>query len=245
MNILICIARVPDTTTKIAFKNNNTEFDGDRVQWVINPLDEFALTRAIEIKEALGGKVTVMNVGKADTEPLIRKAFAIGADEGIRIDAEPTDCYFVASQIAHYAKDGGYDFIFTGRETTDFEGCQVGGIVAEHLGVPFISGVPKFDYDGQTAVMEREIEGGTEVLSVSPPFIASIQEGVAEWRIPSMRGIMMARSKPLKVVPPIDSDSFVGIASYQLPEAKGDCRYVDSENAKDLIRILHEEAKVI
>ena len=245
MNILICIAKVPDTTTKIAFKNENTEFDGDRVQWVINPLDEFALTRAIEIKEALGGKVTVINVGKSDTEPLIRKAFAIGADEGIRIDAEPTDCYFVASQIAHYAKDGGYDFIFTGRETTDFEGCQVGGIVAEHLGIPFISGVPKFDYDGQTAVMEREIEGGTEVLSVKPPFLASIQEGVAEWRIPSMRGIMMARSKPLNIVPAIDSDSFVGIASYQLPETKGDCQYVDSENAKELIRILHEEAKVI
>ena len=245
MNILVCIAKVPDTTTKISFKENNTKFENDRVQWVINPLDEFALTRAIEIKEALGGKVTVINVGKIDTEPLIRKAFAIGADDGIRIDAEPTDCYFVASQLAHYAKQGEYDFVFTGRETTDFEGCQVGGILAEHLAVPFIGGVPKFDFEGDTAVMEREIEGGTELLSVKPPFVASIQEGVAEWRIPSMRGIMMARSKPLNVVEPVEACSFVEVASYELPAVKGDCKYVEPDNAKDLIRILHEEAKVI
>ncbi|HHZ64282.1 MAG TPA: electron transfer flavoprotein beta subunit/FixA family protein, partial [Flavobacteriales bacterium] len=137
MNVLICIAKVPDTTTKITFTENNTQFNTDRVQWVINPLDEFALTRAIEIKEALGGTITVMNVGLADTEPLIRKAFAIGADEGIRINAEPTDCFFVASQIAHYAKEGNYDYIFAGRETTDYEGAQVGGIVAEFMGIPF------------------------------------------------------------------------------------------------------------
>ena len=245
MNILVCIAKVPDTTTKITFKDDNTQFNDDRVQWVINPLDEFALTRAIEIKEALEGKITVINVGKADTEPLIRKAFAIGADEGIRVDAEPTDCYFVAVQIAHYAKEGNYDFIFAGRETTDHEGCQVGGMVAEFMGIPFISGVPKFDYDGNVATMEREIEGGKEVLTVKPPFLASIQEGVTEPRIPSMRGIMSARTKPLNVVQPVEADTYTGIKAYELPPAKGECKYVDAENAEELINLLHNEAKVI
>ncbi len=245
MNVLICIAKVPDTTTKITFTENNTQFNTERVQWVINPLDEFALTRAIEIKEALGGTITVMNVGLADTEPLIRKAFAIGADEGIRINAEPTDCYFVATQIAHYAKEGNYDYIFAGRETTDYEGAQVGGIVAEIMGIPFIAGVPKFDYDGTTATMEREIEGGKEVISVNPPFLASIQEGVTEPRIPSMRGIMSARTKPLTVVEPVDAGSFVKIKSYELPPSKGECKYVEADNAEELINLLHTEAKVI
>jgi len=245
MNILICIAKVPDTTTKISFKDDNTQFNTDRVQWVINPLDEFALTRAIEIKEALGGTITVINVGGADTEPLIRKAFAIGADEGIRVDAEPTDCHFVATQIAHYAKEGDYTFIFAGRETTDYEGSQVGGIVAELMGLPFISGVPKFDYDGTTAIMEREIEGGKETISVDPPFLASIQEGVTEPRIPSMRGIMSARTKPLKVVEAVDAGSHVSVAGYQLPPPKGECKYVEADNAEELINLLHNEAKVI
>jgi len=245
MNILICIAKVPDTTTKISFTDNNTKFNTDRVQWVINPLDEFALTRAIEIKEALGGKITVINVGLADTEPLIRKAFAIGADEGIRVNAEPTDCFFVGNQIAHYAKEGEYDFVFAGRETTDFEGSQVGGIVAELLGIPYISGVPKFDFDGTVATMEREIEGGKEVLSVKPPFLASIQEGVTEPRIPSMRGIMSARTKPLTVVDPIEANSFAGVTSYELPPAKGACKYVEADNPKELINLLHNDAKII
>jgi electron transfer flavoprotein beta subunit len=245
MNILICIAKVPDTTTKISFTDNNTKFNADRVQWVINPLDEFALTRAIEIREALGGKITVINVGNADTEPLIRKAFAIGADEGIRVNAEPTDCFFVGTQIAHYAKEGDYDFVFTGRETTDFEGSQVGGIVAELLDVPYISGVPKFDFDGTTAIMEREIEGGKEVISVKPPFLASIQEGVTEPRIPSMRGIMSARTKPLTVVDPVEAGSFVRVSSYELPPAKGECKFVEPDNSKELINLLHNDAKII
>jgi len=245
MNILVCIAKVPDTTTKITFTDNNTKFNKERVQWVINPLDEFALTRAIELKEALGGTITVINVGKIDTEPLIRKAFAIGADEGIRVDAEPADCFFVGAQIAHYAKEGSYDFIFTGRETTDYEGAQVGGIIAEYMDWPFIAGVPKFDYDDTSAVMEREVEGGKEKLTVNPPFVVSIQEGVCEPRIPSMRGIMSARTKPLKVVDPIESDAFVSVQSYELPAPKGECKYVEAENAEQLIDLLHNEAKAL
>lgn len=245
MNILVCIAKVPDTTTKITFTDDNTKFNTERVQWVINPLDEFALTRAIEIKEVLGGTITVINVGLADTDPLIRKAFAIGADEGIRVNAEPTDCYFVGTQLAHYAKEGNYDFILAGRETTDFEGAQVGGIIAEYMGIPFIAGVPKFDYDGTIASMDREVEGGKEKLTVNPPFVASIQEGVCEPRIPSMRGIMSARTKPLTVVEPIEAESFSGVVSYELPPAKSGCTYVDAENAEELIELLHNEAKAL
>ena len=245
MNILVCIAKVPDTTTKISFADNNTKFNTERVQWVINPLDEFALTRAIELKEVLGGTITVISVGKADTEPLIRKAFAIGADEGIRVDADPTDCFFTGSQIAHYAKEGNYDFIFAGRETTDYEGAQVGGIVAELMGIPFIAGVPKFDFDGNLATLEREVEGGKEKITVKPPFLASIQEGVTEPRIPSMRGIMSARTKPLKVVPAVEAGSYVGVEHYELPPPKGACKYVEAENAGQLIELLHKEAKAL
>lgn len=245
MKILVCIAKVPDTTTKISFTDNNTKFAEDRVQWVINPLDEFALTRAIEIKEVLGGEITVINVGLADTEPLIRKAFAIGADDGIRVNADPTDCLFVGTQLAHYAKEGGYDFVLAGRETTDFEGAQVGGIVAGLMGIPFISGVPSFDFDGTTATMEREVEGGKEKLTANPPFVASLQEGVCEPRIPSMRGIMSARTKPLTVVEPIEAETNASITSYELPAPKGDCTYVEADNAEQLIELLHSEAKAL
>ncbi len=245
MNILVCIAKVPDTTTKITFTENNTKFNADRVQWVINPLDEFALTRAIELKEALGGKITVINVGLADTEPLIRKAFAIGADDGIRVNAEPSDCLFVGSQIAHFVKEGAYDFVFTGRETTDYEGAQVGGVIAEYLGWPLVAGVPKFDYDGTTATLEREVEGGKEKLTVAPPFVVSIQEGVCEPRIPSMRGIMSARTKPLNVVDPVEGGAFVSVQSFELPPPKGECKYVEADNAEQLIDLLHNEAKAL
>lgn len=245
MHIAVFIAKVPDTTTKISFADNNTRFNAERVQWVINPLDEFALTRALELREQHGGKVTVINVGGVDTEPLIRKAFAIGADQGIRIDAEPSDAVFVATQIAHYARDLGCDFFFAGRQTTDYEGCQVGTMVAELLGIPSITGVPKFDFDGTVAIMEREIEGGKEVIEVKPPFIATIQEGVTEPRIPTMRGIMQARTKPLRVVQPVSAEVCTSIKSYELPPPKGTCKMVNPDNPAELIELLHKEAKVI
>mgnify|MGYP002526986305 FL=1 len=161
------------------------------------------------------------------------------------MNADPTDCFFVGTQLAHYAKEGNYDFVLAGRETTDFEGAQVGGIMAEHMGIPFIAGVPKFDYDGTIATMDREVDGGKEKLTVNPPFVVSIQEGVCEPRIPSMRGIMSARTKPLTVVEPIEAATFASVLSYELPPPKGECRYVESENAEQLIELLHTEAKVL
>jgi electron transfer flavoprotein beta subunit len=245
MKILVCISKVPDTTTKIRFTDDNSRFDESNVQFIINPLDEFALTRALEIKEAQGGQVDVINVGGADTEPLIRKALAIGADEAIRVDVEPTDAYLVASEIAKVAQDGGYEMVLTGRETIDHNGSQVGGMIAEIMDLPFISGVSKMDLDGSTAEMVREIEGGKETLSATAPFVASCQEGITEPRIPTMRGIMSARTKPLNTVAASGADQLTQVDGFESPPPKGDCTYIDKEEIGKLVDLLANEAKVI
>ncbi|WMN12974.1 electron transfer flavoprotein subunit beta/FixA family protein [Marivirga salinae] len=245
MKILVCITHVPDTTAKISFKDDNTKFNSDGVQFIIGPYDDYALARAVELKEATGGTVTVLNVGGAETEPTIRKALAIGADDAIRIDAEPTDSFFVAEQIANHAKDAGYDLIMMGRESIDFNGGMVHGMVGELLGLPAISPVMKLDIEGQTAKLAREIEGGKEYLELELPFIAGCQEPIAEWKIPNMRGIMSARSKKLEVVAPSDSSEAVKLQKYELPPAKGDVKMIDADNVEELVKLLKNEAKVI
>ena len=245
MKILVCISNVPDTTTKISFANNNKDFNTAGVQFIINPYDEIALTRALELKEALGGTVTVINVGVATTEPNIRKALAIGADDGIRINAEPVDAFFVASQIAETAKKNQYDIILTGRESIDYNGAQVGGMVAELLGIPSITVATKLDVNGAEALLEREIDGGKEVVSTSMPFVASAQKGMAEPRIPNMRGIMTARTKPLQVIEPTGGDKLTASTGYELPPAKSACKMIPADKAEELIALLHTEAKVI
>ncbi len=246
MKILVCICKVPDTTSKIRFTDNNTKFDSANVQFIINPLDEFALTRALELKEAQeGSTVTVINVGRADTEPLIRKALAIGAEEAIRVDAEPVCSFFVAEQLAHYAKEGNYDLILAGRETIDNNGSQVGGMIAEMLGLPFISGVSRLDINDGNGSMDREIEGGKETLEAKIPFVASIHEGIAEPRIPTMRGIMSARTKPLKVEQPISDNKLTEVTSYEQPPVRNECKYIDKDNPAELVELLAREAKVI
>src|SRR5436190_18544144 len=220
MKILVCITHVPDTTSKINFIENNTKFDTTGVQFIIGPYDDYALARAIEIKEATPGTtVTVLNVGTAETEPTLRKALAIGADDAIRVNAEPTDSFFVASQIAEQAK--GYDLILMGRESIDYNSGVVHGIVGEMLGIPSISPVMKLDIEGNKAKLAREIEGGKEYLEVSLPFVAGCQEPIAEWKIPNMRGIMSARTKPLKVVEPKTVEQTVALKKFELPPAKG------------------------
>jgi electron transfer flavoprotein beta subunit len=245
MKILVCITHVPDTTAKISFKDDNTKFNSDGVQYIIGPYDDYALARAVELKEASGGTVTVLNVGGAETEPTIRKALAIGADDAIRIDAEPTDSFFVAEQIANHAKDAGYDLIMMGRESIDFNGGMVHGMVGELLGLPAISPVMKLDIEGQTAKLAREIEGGKEYLELELPFIAGCQEPIAEWKIPNMRGIMSARSKKLDVVAPSDASEAVKLQKYEMPPAKGDVKMIDADNVEELVKLLKNEAKVI
>ncbi len=245
MKILVCISHVPDTTSKINFVNDSTRFDTNGVQFIIGPYDDYALARAIELKEALSATVTVLNVGLADTEPTIRKALAIGADDAVRVNAEPVDSYFVASQIAEHAKGVGYDLILMGRESIDYNSGVVHGIVGEMLGIPSISPVMKLDIDGTKAKMAREIEGGKEYVEASLPFIAGCQEPIAEWKIPNMRGIMSARTKPLKVVEPVTVDSGVKLKKFELPPAKGSVKMISPDNVQELVTLLKNEAKVL
>ncbi|MBI5857480.1 MAG: electron transfer flavoprotein subunit beta/FixA family protein [Sphingobacteriales bacterium] len=247
MKILVCISKTPDTTAKIAFTDNNTKFDGNGVQWIINPYDEwYSLVRAIELKEADASVVIhLVTVGAADADPIIRKALALGGDEAIRVNADSHDSYYVASQIAEVAKQGSYDLVFTGKETIDYNGSSIGGMLAELLDLPYIALASKFELAGTKAIVTREIEGGEETCEVALPAVISCQKGMAEARIPNMRGIMAARTKPLKVVEPVSADSLTGIQSFSLPPAKAGVKLVDPENVSELVRLLHEEAKAI
>jgi len=245
MKILVCITHVPDTTSKISFTDNNTKFDKTGVQFIIGPYDDYALARAVELKEAQGGSITVLNVGEAETEPTIRKALAIGADDAIRVNAFPSDAFFVAKQIAHVAKDGGYDLILMGRESIDFNGGQVHSMVGELLGMPSVSPVMVLDVEGGTAKIQREIEGGKEYMELAMPFVAGCQEPIAEWKIPNMRGIMSARSKPLNVVDPTSDETATDVEVFELPPAKGGVKLVDPENLDELVNLLKNEAKVL
>ena len=246
MKILVCISKTPDTTAKIAFADNNTKLATDGVQWIINPYDEwYALVRAIELKEADPSTIIhLINVGAADNDPIIRKAFALGGDEGFRVNSDSHDSYFIAAQIAAIAKENNYDLIFTGKETIDYNGSSIGGMVAEILDLPYISLATKFTLDGTSAEIIREIEGGEETNKVQLPIVVSCQKGMAEQRIPNMKGIMGSRSKPLKVIEPIAVDALTSISSFDLPPAKAGVKLVNAENPEELVRLLHEEARV-
>ena len=247
MKILVCISKTPDTTAKIAFTDNNTKFDTNGVQWIINPYDEwYSLVRAIELKEADASTVIhLITVAAADADPIIRKALALGGDEAIRVNADSHDSFYIASQIAEVAKQGGYDLVFTGKETIDYNGSSIGGMVAELLDMPYVALATKFELVGSKATVTREIEGGEEVCEVNLPAVVSCQKGVAEQRIPNMRGIMAARTKPLKAIEPTAADPLTGIASFELPPAKAGVKLVSPDNVEELVRLLKEEAKVI
>jgi len=245
MKVLVCISKVPDTTTKIAFTDGDSKFNAEGVTFIMNPTDEwYALVRAIEVKEATGGSVTVVHVGDASSDQIIRKALAIGADNAVRIDAVDSDAGYVAAQIASYAKDQGFDMIITGKETIDYNGSVLGGFIAEHLDLPYISLATKLDLNGATATIEREIEGGKETVEVNTPFVMSANKGLAEQRIPNMRGIMMARKKPLETRPADDSiQPMTAVQKYTLPPARSECKMVSPDNVAELVRLLREEAK--
>ncbi|MEI8099524.1 MAG: electron transfer flavoprotein subunit beta/FixA family protein [Sediminibacterium sp.] len=245
MKILVCINKTPDTTSKIAFKNNNTAFDDSGVQWIINPYDEwYSLVRAIELKEKDPSIIIhLATVGSADCDPIIRKAFALGGDEGFRINIDSTDSSFIAAQIADLANKNQYDIVFTGKESIDYNSSAIGGIIAELIDAPYISLATLFELNGNTATITREIEGGEEVAEVSLPLVVSCQKGMAEQRIPNMRGIMAARTKPLNVIEPIAHENFTSIINFELPPAKAGVKLVAADNVAELIRLLHEEAK--
>jgi electron transfer flavoprotein beta subunit len=245
MKVLVCISNVPDTTTKITFTDNNTQFNTNGVQFILNPYDEIALARAIELTEDNGGSVTVMNVGEVNTEATVRKALAIGATDAARINAKPHDAWFVAYQIAQYVKTNPFDLILTGRESIDYNGSKVSAMLGELLDLPSVSIIKKLVIEGDQAIVEREIEGGKEILAIPLPFVAGAAEGVAEPKIPNMRGIMSARTKPLIVIEPVEVKTFSEVISYETPAPRGQVKLVSIDETAKLVELLHEEARVI
>lgn len=248
MKILVCISHVPDTTSKINFTEDNTKFDSNAVQYVINPNDEFGLTRAMWFKERQGASVDVVNVGGAETEPTLRKALAIGADAAIRVNTTATDGFAVATELSKIAKDGDYDLIIAGRESIDYNGGVVPGMIAASLGASFVNNCISLDVDGQNATAVREIDGGKETLSTALPLVIGGQKGLVEesdLKIPNMRGIMMARKKPLRVIESENIQEKTRTISFEKPVPKGAIKMVDAENIDELITLLHNEAKVL
>lgn len=245
MKILVCITHVPDTTSKISFIDNNTKFDTAGVQFIIGPYDDYALARAIELKESMNAMVTVLNVGLAEAEPTIRKALAIGADDAIRVNAEPVDPFFVATQIVAAARQDEYDLILMGRESIDYNSGVVHGLAGAMLGIPSVSPVMKLEIDGKRVKMEREIEGGKEMVEADLPLIAGCQEPIAEWKIPNMRGIMSARTKPLKVVEAQSVESGLKLQKFELPPPKGAVKMISPDNVGELVSLLKSEAKIL
>ena len=245
MKILVPISKVPDTTSKIAFTDQNTKFATDNVTFILNPTDEwYALVRALEITEKDGGTVTVIHQGGADSEQFIRKALAIGATDAVRIDSEPTDAFQVAHNIYDYAKDKGFDLVITGKETIDYNGTQIGGMLAELMDVPYVTLASSLTLENGKAIVARDIEGGKEIVEIPIPCVIAAQKGMAEQRIPNMKGIMGARSKPLTVVG-ASSEVYTKISSFDLAPQKTACKMVSPDHVEELVRLLHEEAKVI
>jgi electron transfer flavoprotein beta subunit len=249
MKILVCISNVPDTTTKIRFAEGNTAIDTSGIQWVINPWDELSLTRALELKDDSGSgvkSVTVVHVGPASAEPTIRKALAIGADDAIRVNCESSDAFYVAAQIAEVVKKEQFDIIMCGIESSDYNGSVVGGMVSEFLGIPSVSAVSGIMIENGQPLLTREIDGGKEIVTVPVPFVAIVQKGIAkEPRIAAMRGIMMARTKPVKLIEPVAVEALTHVVVFEKPAPRAACKFVDADNATQLIELLQNEAKVI
>jgi electron transfer flavoprotein beta subunit len=249
MRILVCISNVPDTTTKVRFSNGNTSLDESGVQWIINPWDELALTRAMEIKEDASNPVdavTVATVGGAGVEPTLRKALAIGADDAVRVDGPAGDAYYVATQLAAVVKGGAYDIVLCGIESSDYNGSAVGGMLSEIAGIPSVSAISSLRFEDGGVVITRDIDGGKEEVSVPTPFVGVVQKGIAkEPRIAAMRGIMMARKKPLQVMPALEAEPLTRYREFVMPEPKAPCKMIEADNVKKLVELLQNEAKVL
>jgi len=248
MNILVCISSVPDTTSKINFTDNNTKFDNNGIQFVINPYDEFGLTKSIMIKESIGGKVTVITVGDVSVEPVMRKALAIGADDAVRVNMNPHDSFSVAFEISEYIKQNSFDLIIAGRESIDYNGGAVPGMISEMTNLPLVNACIGLEIEGNSVKLVREIDGGKEMITSPLPMVIGGQKGLVlenELRIPNMRGIMQSRTKPLSVIEPVSSSTYSTSVSFAKPEEKDGCKFVDASNVSELVHLLHNEAKVI
>lgn len=240
MKLLVCISHVPDTTTKIQFEADGSKLNKTGVTYIINPYCEYGLSKALDLREA--GKtvnITVLCVGGPEVEPTLRKALAIGADSAVRIDAQPSSSAFVAKQIADYAEGKDFSIIFTGKESIDFNGSMVPGMVAEQMRTPFISYATYMELSGDNAAkLHREVDGGYEVVETKFPVVISCQKGISEWRIPNMRGIMAARNKPLAVISPTASTEHIRTVRFDYPPAKESCKYFATDDVSGLVNAL-------
>ena len=248
MNILVCISSVPDTTSKINFTENNTKFDKNGIQFVINPYDEFGLTKAIMLKEKFQANVSVITVGDASVEPVMRKALAIGADKAVRINMQPMDSFSTANEIANYVKQNNYDIVIAGKESSDYNSGAVPGIISEILDIPFVNACNGLSIDGEQVNLSREIDGGIEKIQTKTPLIIGGQKGLVEeieLKIPNMRGIMMSRKKPLTIIEAKFKKFQTKTVKYEKLPPKSEVKLVNPENINDLIDLLHNEAKVI
>lgn len=247
MKILVCIAQVPDTTAKISFTDGNTKFDLNGVTMIINPYDEwYALVRALELKESgKASEIHLITVGEQAAEATMRKALALGGDQAFRINTSTDDTFQIAANIADFAKEKGYDLILTGKESIDYNNASVGGLIAGLLGYTYEGFATKLEIDGSSATVSREIEGGTQTDKVNLPAVISCQKGMAEARIPNMKGIMSARTKPLTVSEPTATDALTEIVKYELPPAKSGVKLFTIDQLDDLVAALHNEAKVL
>lgn len=239
MKILVCISQVPETTAKISFDAAGKQLNKSGVKFVVNPYDEFSLSKALEFQEKDPTvKITLLSVGTAEVLPVINAALAVGGDDAVRIDIEPTDGYTVAFQISEYAKAHNYDLIMMGKESIDNNASEVPGMVAEMLGYPYVSFATKLEIAGNTATINREIDGGVEELECDLPLLISAQKGLAEWRIASMRGIMAAKKKPVTIVSPSAANAKTQISSYILPDAKAGCKMIAADDLQQLVEVL-------
>ena len=248
MKILVCISHVPDTTSKINFIENNSKFDKAGVQFVINPNDEFGLTRAIWFKEKNNASVDVINVGLQETESTLRKALAIGADKAIRINHNPKDGFSVAKYISDYINKNSYDLIIAGRESIDYNGGMVPGMISAFTNINFVDKCIDLKISANQVEASREIEGGKENISTSLPLIIGSQKGLVEendLRIPNMRGIMMARKKELLVIETSGEHNATNTKNFEKPQRKGEVTLVSPDEIEKLIDLLHTEAKAI
>jgi electron transfer flavoprotein beta subunit len=238
MKILVCISCVPDTTSKVSFTDDN-KFNKENIQFIIGPYEDYALARAVELKEKNSEiDISILNVGLSENDPLLRKGLAIGADRAYRINSEPNNSNFVAHNIASFIKKNNFDLVLMGKESIDYNSGLVHYLSGALLDIQTFNPVTYLEIDNNNVIIKRETESGIEKIKASLPLILGCQEPIAEWKIPNMRGIMNARTKELSVIEPISVQSSLKHKKYSLPPEKEEIKYVDKDNLEVLINEL-------
>jgi electron transfer flavoprotein beta subunit len=257
MNIYVCIKQVPDTETKIKLNADNSWIDTTGIKWIMSTYDEFAVEEALRLKEKNpGSTVTVLSSGPARVVESIRTALAMGADSGIHIEIpETADNNLAARALAGaLKKEAKVDIVFTGKEALDDAAAQTSQLIAEYFGIPYITVVLNAEYSATSVKCKREIEGGAfEIIEASLPALIAAQKGLNEPRYASLPNIMKAKKKEIKTlkmadVGVSDTDQKIRYKNFQLPPPKQAGKKVAGDpavQAKELVRLLHEEAKVV